>query len=140
MLAPYLMDRYNIFNCRSLLTRRNLDRDKLGNEIPKIYIDVVTTELLLIDRVYNGRTICRVIGEAPGMRFIMWSYEVNRGGLVAAVLNMLKLDLRKRQSGVENEGAGTKEIITIESVIPFPCVAKVSKDLFVGGWGAWHSG
>lgn len=127
------MDIHHVFHGHSSFTRWDFDRDEFGDESPEIDIDVMTTKPLLMDGVYHSRAICSVAPIASSVRFIMWSYEVNRGGFITAILNMLELDLLEQYSGSENERSVAKEILTREPMVELSVVANASKDSFIGG-------
>ena len=57
MVAPCSVNVYDVFDCYCLLIRRNPDRDELGDEIAKIDVNIMTAKPVLVDGVYNIRTI-----------------------------------------------------------------------------------
>ena len=93
------MNAYDNFVHYHLLIRRNLETDKLGDEIPEIDIDVVTAKPMLISGIYDLRTSSVVPHIIRCIRFEMWSDEVNRCGFIAAILNVFKLNLFKLNLG-----------------------------------------
>ena len=66
MVAPCSVNVYDVFDCYCLLIRRDPDRDELGDEIPKIDVDIMTAKPLLVDSVDNVRTLGRIVA-------ILWS-------------------------------------------------------------------
>ena len=57
MVALCSVNFYDVFDCYCLLIRRNPDRDELGDEIPKIDVNIMTAKPLLVDSVDDFRTI-----------------------------------------------------------------------------------
>ena len=57
MVAPCFVSVYDVFDCYCLLIKRHPDRDELGDEIPKIDVNIMTAKALLVDGVDSFRTI-----------------------------------------------------------------------------------
>ena len=51
------MNIFDVFDCYCLLIRRYPERDELGDDIPKIDVNIMTAKPLLVDSVDKFRTL-----------------------------------------------------------------------------------
>ena len=138
MIAPDSMEVDEILSACLVIDRRRPGTNEFGEEIPEIDVDVMAIEPSLVDCHYEVRAESRFLIVGQGARLWRWFHDVNRGRFVAAILNMLKLDIEVCGRGKQREIEGTvaKEIFPIAPMTLFFVVTKDVENLLVGSRSA----